>query len=410
MKKKNQKLELKMILLGESGVGKTSIINRYFHDKFESNMTSTLSMSYVDKELTIGNRNIKLNIWDTIGQEKYRSISKLFLNETKIVLLVYDITNYNSFKELDYWYNLCRESLDNTTILGIAGNKEDLYLLQQVKDNEAEEYAKKCGAMYTKLSCKENKNLLDEFINSLVEEYLKRNNQSESDNNDKDGGNRGIKLDGKNSKNNESESGGCCGGGKKSKNQKIESIKKDNGNLNSIFLGDNGVGKTSIIKRIEGKKIDENEKHTESITDHIIKHKDIKLRIFDIDNDKNKSKVVIDIIMDSKIFFLVYNIRDKITFNNVGFWIENINNYKKENKDKSSYLFVIIGNKNDEESKEKLKEEEGIIINEEIEKDYIEEGQQLANENNGIFFSSSALKNTGLNNLVEKAVEKYLKL
>ena len=106
MKKKNQMIELKMILLGESGVGKTSIINRYFHDKFESNMTSTLSMSYVDKELTIGNKKIKLNIWDTIGQEKYRSISKLFLNETKIVLLVYDITNLDSFKELDYWHNL----------------------------------------------------------------------------------------------------------------------------------------------------------------------------------------------------------------------------------------------------------------------------------------------------------------
>jgi small GTP-binding protein len=407
MKKKNQMIELKMILLGESGVGKTSIINRYFHDKFESNMTSTLSMSYVDKELTIGNKKIKLNIWDTIGQEKYRSISKLFLNETKIVLLVYDITNLDSFKELDYWHNLCKESLDNTTILGIAGNKEDLYLQQKVKDDEAEEYAKKCGAMFTKLSCKENKHLLDEFINSLVEEYLKRNNHIESDN-DKDG-NRGIKLDGKNSNNNVSESGGCCGG-KKSKNQKYESIKKDNGNLNSIFLGDNGVGKTSIIKRIEGRKIDEKEKHTESATDHIIKHKDIILRIFDIDNDKNKSKEVVDIIMNSKIFFLVYNVRDKITFNNVGFWIENINNYKKENKDKGNYLFVIIGNKNDEESKEKLKEEEGIIINEEVEKIYIEEGQQLANENNGIFFSSSALKNTGLNNILEKTVEKYLKL
>ena len=261
--------------------------------------------------------------------------------------------------------------------------------------------------MFTKLSCKENKHLLDEFINSLVEEYLKRNNHIESDN-DKDG-NRGIKLDGKNSNNNVSESGGCCGG-KKSKNQKYESIKKDNGNLNSIFLGDNGVGKTSIIKRIEGRKIDEKEKHTESTTDHIIKHKDIILRIFDIDNDKNKSKEVVDIIMNSKIFFLVYNVRDKITFNNVGFWIENINNYKKENKDKGNYLFVIIGNKNDEESKEKLKEEEGIIINEEVEKVYIEEGQQLANENNGIFFSSSALKNTGLNNILEKTVEKYLKL
>ena len=405
MRKRKQEIELKMILLGESGVGKTSIINRYFHDKFEETIVSTLSMSYVEKILEIGNYHIRLNIWDTIGQEKYRSISKLFMNETKIVLLVYDITNKNSFTSLDYWYNLCREALDQTTVLGIAGNKSDLYLEQQVSDEEIKEYAEKCGALYAVVSCKEERAILDEFILKLVHEYLNKNNPNPDEKDD--GGNKGIKLNKTNTENKDSESGGCCGG-KKPKNMKYESIKKDNMFLNAIFLGDNGVGKTSIIRRIEGKKINKNEKHTEVITNCIIKHKDIKLKIYDIDNDKNKSKEVIDIIINSKIFFLVYNIRDKISFDNVGFWIENIKNYKNENNDKESYLLVIIGNKNDKETKNN--EEEGIIINQAIIKEYIEEGKQLANDHKGIFILSSAKKNTGLNNLVDNSIEKYLNL
>ena len=115
-------------------------------------------------------------------------------------------------------------------------------------------------------------------------------------------------------------------------------------------MGDNGVGKISIIKKFEGKRKDKNEKYTEEITNFIIKYKDIKLKIYDINNEKNKSKEILDIIINCKIFFLVNNIRDKISFDNIGFWIENIKIYKNE---KESYLFVIIGNKNDEKSKKK---------------------------------------------------------
>ena len=97
--------EVKLILLGESGVGKTAIIKRYLYDEFSSIRTPSDSMHYVEKDLTINKRKIKLNVWDTIGQEKYRSFTNLFFKNANIVILVYDITNKKSFEEIkNYWY------------------------------------------------------------------------------------------------------------------------------------------------------------------------------------------------------------------------------------------------------------------------------------------------------------------
>ena len=93
MSNKEDFLELKCILLGESGVGKTSIISRYVSDEFDSNVKSSSTVSYVCKIIEKNNKKIKLNIWDTIGQEKFRAISKMFLTDTKIAILVYSIKN-----------------------------------------------------------------------------------------------------------------------------------------------------------------------------------------------------------------------------------------------------------------------------------------------------------------------------
>ena len=210
--------EIKMILLGESGVGKTSIIKRYLDDQFDKNETSTLSMSYVGKTIQIDNEEIRLNIWDTIGQEKYRSISKLFLNETKIVILVYSIDNGESFKELNYWYDLYKEFLGEETILGIAGNKMDLYLNQEVDEEKAKEYAESRGSIFSLVSAKDNKESIDNFLTKLVKAYLNKDNpKNENENNEK--GNT-IKLDEKNVGGNPQGEGGCCGKNKSKK--KIE--------------------------------------------------------------------------------------------------------------------------------------------------------------------------------------------
>ena len=204
----NEIPEIKLILLGEMAVGKTSIIKRYYENSFNESEASSLTMSYVDKLIEINGYQYKLNIWDTIGQEQYRSISKLFLNDAKIVILVYSIDNKKSFEELDFWYNLYKEELGNDGVLGICGNKIDKYLEQEVTTEEGENYAKKRNAFFAEISAKEDKKAIDRFILNLVSIYYNKTKGIVI--NDK----KGVKLEQNDNKN--ENGGGCCS----SKNEK----------------------------------------------------------------------------------------------------------------------------------------------------------------------------------------------
>ena len=197
--------EIKVILLGETAVGKTSIIKRYYEGQFNENEDSSLTMSYFDKTIEIDEEKYKLIIWDTIGQETYRSISKLFLNESKIVILVYSIENKSSFTNLDFWYNLYLEELGKEVILGIAGNKADLYLNQQVPYEEGEKFAEERGAIFAEISAKQNKESIDHFMMELVRKYLHKGKKEKNE------AKKNIKLDGKNNK---PDKKGCCSGKK----------------------------------------------------------------------------------------------------------------------------------------------------------------------------------------------------
>ena len=193
--------EIKVILLGETAVGKTSIIKRYHEGQFDEFESSSITMSYVDKTIEIDNEKYKLIIWDTIGQETYRSISKLFLNESKIVILVYSIESKSSFTNLDFWYNLYLEELGKEVILGIAGNKADLYLNQQVPYEEGEKFAEERGAIFAEISAKQNKESIDHFMMDLIKAYLSKGKKEKLE------AKKGIKLDGKDNK---TDKKGCC--------------------------------------------------------------------------------------------------------------------------------------------------------------------------------------------------------
>jgi small GTP-binding protein len=193
--------EIKVILLGETAVGKTSIIKRYYDDTFDTNEVTTISMSYVDKIIELNKMKYKLIIWDTIGQEKYRSISKLFLTEAKIVILVYCIDKKDTFENLDFWYNLYKEELGDEAILGIAGNKADLLMEQVVSYQEGEKFANERGAIFAEISAKENKVTINNFMNDLVKAYIAKNKGEKINNNNK------VKLGEGNNQKKE----GCCG-------------------------------------------------------------------------------------------------------------------------------------------------------------------------------------------------------
>jgi len=207
--------EIKVILLGETAVGKTSIIKRYYEDSFEESQTSTLSMSFVEKTVEIDNQQYKLVIWDTIGQEAYRSISKLFLTETKIVILIYGIDDKGTFKNLDYWYNLYKEELGDDAILGIAGNKADLLTKQEVSYQEGKAFADSVGAIFAELSAKENKEGINLFMIDLIKAYLQKNKSELLKEKNK------IKITSKEHHNNKNDKEGCCSSSKKKKKDEI---------------------------------------------------------------------------------------------------------------------------------------------------------------------------------------------
>jgi small GTP-binding protein len=103
----------KVVLLGESGVGKTCIIARFINNTFEENLISTTGASYAGKTMTFdeyGGKSIRFEIWDTAGQEKYRSLTKIFYKDAGAAILVYDITRKESFEEIQkYWFNQIKD-------------------------------------------------------------------------------------------------------------------------------------------------------------------------------------------------------------------------------------------------------------------------------------------------------------
>ena len=132
----------KIVLVGDAGAGKTCIISRYVNDRFDKTQMSTACPSLCNKSVFYSNYNktINIDIWDTAGQEIYRSISKLFYNGASIGILVYDITNKKSFDSLkEYWYKELKENTDNGVIFFLVGNKVDLFESEQVNEQEAKE-------------------------------------------------------------------------------------------------------------------------------------------------------------------------------------------------------------------------------------------------------------------------------
>ena len=157
----------KIVLIGESWAGKTSIINRFIDDTFNENAISTLSVQFLRKNLELpGNKRITLDIWDTAGQERFRSLNRIFYSNAKAVILVYDITNKKSFDEIkNYWFLQIRQYCSDDIIIAIAANKYDLYELREVSNEEGEEFANSINAIFSSTSAKNDNGITNLFEN-----------------------------------------------------------------------------------------------------------------------------------------------------------------------------------------------------------------------------------------------------
>ena len=212
---------IKLIIIGSVSVGKTSLLLRYATGKFQSSLKSTSTASYISKMKQVNNKLYEIRLWDTAGQEKYRSLTKIFLKDAKIALLVYAIDDENSFKDLDMWLNIVKEINNENIILGIAANKADLYEKAKISDQQGKKYAKKIGASWSSTSSLLDDNGIDGLVDKLLEKYLESNMIGGKENRE----NRGMTLINKIPVDNE-KGGGCCSGKKDKKKNKNKNVKK----------------------------------------------------------------------------------------------------------------------------------------------------------------------------------------
>ena len=166
---------LKVVLLGESGVGKTSIISQLMEQEFNDEQTATTGATFSTKTMVFDNKGICFEIWDTAGQEKYRALTKMFYKDAGAAILVYDITRQTSFEELkNYWANQVRENAPKKIVLAVAANKSDLIDTEQVDEKTGRAFAKEIGAIFKSTSAKNQKGI-EELFKDIGNKYLDPN-------------------------------------------------------------------------------------------------------------------------------------------------------------------------------------------------------------------------------------------
>ena len=188
----DEPISIKCVLLGESGTGKSSLIERFVNDTFKKDTLPTLIGSFSSKDVFYEKENvtIRFNIWDTAGQEKYRSINKIFYQDAQITFLVYDITFAETFRAIkDYWYSEVKENSPKDAIIFLIGNKSDLYEKEEVNEEEARKYAEEINSLYKLVSAQNGEGINDIFKmvgeRLLTEKFLQKIKEENNVNNNR---------------------------------------------------------------------------------------------------------------------------------------------------------------------------------------------------------------------------------
>ena len=177
---------INIITLGESSVGKSSIINRYVENNFDYNFVSTLGVDFRKKNININAEDIRLKIWDTAGQEKFKSIQKQYYRNSDGILLVFDVTKFDTFNVLEEWINSIKNQTSNDIIVVLVGNKIDLNN-KVISDDEIKNFANDNKFKYFLTSAATGKNINEVFDYIVKEIYniksKKKKNDSNNNNN-----------------------------------------------------------------------------------------------------------------------------------------------------------------------------------------------------------------------------------
>ena len=187
---------VKVIIIGDSGVGKTNIMSKFLKNKFMEESKATVGVEFGSKLFDLNGHKIKAQIWDTAGQEKYKSITGAYFKGSKGALVVYDITQKSTYESLEKWVNDLKSAGDPKITIILIGNKSDLEENRQVTKEQGEEKAKSFGCAFLETSALSGDNI-DKAFNMMVKEIFEKFSNDSAEDSELESGFKGedLKLD-----------------------------------------------------------------------------------------------------------------------------------------------------------------------------------------------------------------------
>jgi len=155
--------KFKLVFLGEQSVGKTSLITRFMYDSFDNTYQATIGIDFLSKTMYLEDRTVRLQLWDTAGQERFRSLIPSYIRDSTVAVVVYDVTNSNSFQQTSRWIDEVRSERGSDVIIMLVGNKTDLADRRQISIEDGEQKAKEFNVMFIETSAKAGYNVKQLF-------------------------------------------------------------------------------------------------------------------------------------------------------------------------------------------------------------------------------------------------------
>ena len=204
---------MKLILVGDSGVGKTNILSKYLKNDFDPDSKATVGVEFGTKNIEIDNKRIKVQIWDTAGQERYKSITSTYYKGAKGAFIVYDITRKSTFDNIDKWIGDLKNNGDENMIVYLVGNKSDLNDMREVRKDEAMTKSEKFNIAFSETSALYGDNI-HKIFQDLMEKVYINFYRNVNTNREKEI-NKGVDLNGEsneknNNQNNQESERKCC--------------------------------------------------------------------------------------------------------------------------------------------------------------------------------------------------------
>jgi Ras-related protein Rab-6A len=175
-----EEIKYKLIVIGDENVGKTAILNRFKNNQFSAIYEPTVGLDFQSIPIVIDEQSVTLLLYDTAGQEKFKSLIPLYTNEANIILLIYDISNIDSFNNIGKWYDSLNNINKEEVIFALVGNKSDLDYNRKVKKEEAEKYANDHHYIFQEVSALTGEGIQELFLNKLIDQirtqFIQRGN------------------------------------------------------------------------------------------------------------------------------------------------------------------------------------------------------------------------------------------